>query len=173
MPKAARIKNPEAIYHVMARSITEFDMFKEDEDKNYFLDLLKICKEKYQCRVYAYCLMTNHYHILLDTNGFDISKFMKSLNQRYVKYINKKYRRRGHLLADRFNSKIVTNSEYALTVSAYIHNNEKTFLSTRIKYLNILFHQWEFILVNKKIKGNLIDTDFILGILMKKMKRWQ
>jgi putative transposase len=115
---------------VMARSIPEFDLFPCDEDKTYFLNLLQNCKEKYHCRVYSYCLMTNHYHLLLDMNGFDISKFMKSLNLRHVKYINKKYKnkkykRRGHLLDERFNSKLVKDSEGLLTVSAYIHNNTK------------------------------------------------
>jgi putative transposase len=163
MPRAARIKDPEAIYHVMARSITEFDMFPADEDKNHFLDLLKICKEKYRCRVYAYCLMTNHFHIMLDTNGFDISKFMKSLNQRYVRYINKKYSRRGHLLAERFNSKIVTNSEYALTVSAYIHNNVKDLPGYSNRVFEYPFSSMGIYLGKLKDRRNLIDTDFILG----------
>jgi hypothetical protein len=51
MPRAARIKEPEAVYHVMARSITEFDMFHDNEDKDMFLELLKACKEKYLCRI--------------------------------------------------------------------------------------------------------------------------
>jgi putative transposase len=163
MPRVARIKNPEAIYHVMARSITEFDLFPEDDDKNYFLDLLKICKEKCRCSVYAYCLMTNHYHILLDTNGFDISKFMKSLNQRYVKYINKKYHRRGHLLADRFNSKIVTNSEYALTVSAYIHNNCKDISEYSNRVFEYPYSSMGIYIGKQKDRRNIINTDFILG----------
>ena len=91
MSRAARIKNPDGIYHVMARSIPEFDLFPSDEDKSHFLDLLQLCKEKYHCSIYAYCLMTNHYHLTIATNGYDISEFMKSLNLRYVKYINKVY----------------------------------------------------------------------------------
>lgn len=163
MPRAARIKSPEAIYHVMARSITEFDMFRDDEDKRYFLDLLSVCKEKFHCRVYSYCIMTNHFHILLDTNGYDISTFMKSLNQRYVKYINKKYQRRGHLLADRFNSKIVTNSEYALTVSAYIHNNVKDIPRYANNIFDYPYSSMGIYLGKQKDKRNLINTEFILG----------
>ena len=125
MPRAARIKDPTAIYHTMSRSITEFDMFPDDSDKERFLDLLQKYKEKYQCKVYGYCLMTNHYHLIIDTCGFDISKFMKSLNQSYVKYINKKYKRRGHLLTERFNSKIISTNDYMMTVSAYIWSHSK------------------------------------------------
>lgn len=162
MPRTARIKNPEAVYHVMARSITEFDMFPKDEDKNHFLDLLKKCVEKWHCKVYAYCLMTNHYHILLDTNGFDISSFMKSLNQRYVRYINKKYGRIGHLLADRFNSKVVTNREYALTVSAYIHNNAKDISEYSSKVSEYPFSSMGIYIGKQKDERNLVDKDFIL-----------
>jgi putative transposase len=170
MPRAARIKNPEAIYHVMARSITEFDMFPEDEDKDHFLDLLKTCKDKFHCRVYAYCLMTNHFHILLDTNGYDISKFMKSLNQRYVRYINKKYNRRGHLLAERFYSKIITNSEYALTVSAYIHNNSKDIPGYSNRVFEYPYSSMMIYLGKQKDRRDLIDTDFILGIVNERNK---
>ena len=123
MPRTARIKHPEAIFHIMAHSITEFDLFPSDEDKDCFLDLLQKFKEKHQGIVYGYCLMTNHYHILIDFNGYDISKFMKSLNQSYVRYINKKYKRKGHLLTERFHSKIIESDKYLMTVSAYIHNN--------------------------------------------------
>ena len=123
MPRSARKKSPGAVYHVMARSITEFNFFQDEVDKNHFLDILKECKEECECKIFGYCLMTNHYHIIIDPNGFDLSVFMKRLNLTYVKYINKKNSRRGSLLAERFNSKIIDNPEYALTVSAYIHNN--------------------------------------------------
>ena len=171
MPRAARIKNPEAIYHVMARSITEFDMFRDDEDKSYFLDLLSVCKEKFHSRVYSYCIMTNHFHILLDTSGYDISTFMKSLNQRYVKYINKKYGRRGHLLAERFNSKIITSSEYALTVSAYIHNNVKDIPEYTNNIFEYPYSSMGIYLGKQKDKRNLIDTGFILGCIDEKDKQ--
>lgn len=171
MPRAARMKDPEAIYHVMARSITEFDMFPDAEDKNYFLDLLKLCKEKYNCKVYAYSLMTNHYHILLDTNGYDISKFMKVLNQRYVRYINKKYKRKGHLLADRFNSKIITNTEYALTASVYIHNNAKDIPGYQNKAHEYPYSSMPIYINKSKDKRNLVDVEFILSCINENDKK--
>ena len=125
MSRAGRIKEPSAIYHVMSRSITEFDLFKDDSDKERFLDILNKYKEKLHSKVYGFCLMTNHYHIILDTCGYDISEFMKRLNLSYVNYIKYKYKRRGHLMADRFSSKIIDSDEYLLTVSAYVHNNCK------------------------------------------------
>jgi putative transposase len=162
MPRAARIKHPAAIYHVMSRSISEFDMFTDNSDKEYFLDLLQKCKEKFDGKIYGYCLMTNHYHLIIDTCGYDISKFMKSLNQTYVRYINKKYNRRGHLLTERFNSKIIDTDEYLLTVSAYIHNNVKDLPEFNGQEYDYSYSSMGIYLNKKKDKRNLVDTDFIL-----------
>lgn len=163
MPRAARIKEPTAIYHTMSRSITEFDLFPDNSDKEYFLDLLEKYVMKLHCKVYGYCLMTNHYHLIVDPCGYDISKFMKSLNQTYVKYINKKYKRRGHLLADRFNSKIVDTSEYMLTVSAYVHNNPKDLPEYNGKEFEYPYSSMRIYLGKWKDKRRILDTDFILG----------
>lgn len=163
MPRAARIKDPTAVYHTMSRSITEFDLFPDNADKERFLDILQELKEKYQCKIYGYCLMTNHYHLHIDTCGFDISMFMKSLNQSYVKHINGKYNRRGHLLAERFNSKIVDTDEYALTVSAYIHNNSKDLPNYAGKEFEYPYSSMGIYLGKIKDKRNLVDTDFVLG----------
>ncbi|MDP4094292.1 MAG: transposase, partial [Bacillota bacterium] len=163
MPRAGRIKNPEAIYHVMSRSISEFNLFPENSDKDKFLDILQECMNKYNCKTYAYCLMTNHYHLMLDTCGFDISKFMKSLNQRYVKYVNKTYKRRGHLLDERFSSKIIDSEEYLLTVSAYIHNNPKDLPEYNGKESEYQYSSMGIYLGKRKDKRGIVDTDFILG----------
>ena len=162
MPRAARIKDPKAIYHTMSRSITEFDLFPDNSDKERFLDLFQKYKEKFHCKVYGFCLMTNHYHLIIDTCGFDISKFMKSLNQTYVKYINRKYKRRGHLLAERFNSKIINTQEYMMTVSSYIHNNPKDLPGYNGKEYEYPYSSMGFYLGKQKDKRELVDIDFIL-----------
>lgn len=125
MARKARIRSTEGIYHVSSHSIRELDMFQRDEDKDYFLTLLSTLISKYEVKIYAYCLMSNHYHLIIDTCGLDISKLMMILNLRYVKYINKKYNRRGPLLDGRFFSKPVNNMNYLIYLSAYIHNNPK------------------------------------------------
>lgn len=163
MPRTARIKDPTAVYHIMSRSISEFDLFPDDSDKDCFLDLLQKYKEKFHSKIYGYCLMSNHYHLLIDTCGFDISKFMKCLNQTYVKYINRKYNRRGHLLADRFNSKIVNSDEYILTVSAYIHNNSKDLPGYAGREFDYPYSSMAIYLGKQKDKRCLINTDFVLG----------
>lgn len=168
MPRAARIKRELAIYHVMSRSISEFDLFPEDSDKDRFLDILKKYKEMFKCKVYGYCLMTNHYHIIIDTCGYDISNFMKRLNLSYVSYIKFKYGRRGHLLAERFNSKIIDSDEYLLTVSAYIHNNAKDLPGFAGREFEYPYSSMGFYTGKRKDIRGLVDTGFILSSINEK-----
>ena len=162
MPRAARKKDPMAIYHTMSRSINEFNMFPDNSDREYFLDILQELKEKYCCKIYGYCLMTRHYHLIVDTNGYDISKFMKSLNQKYVIYINKKYNRRGHLLSERFNSKIINTAEYMLIASSYIHNNPKDLKEYTGREYEYPYSSMGIYLGKQKDTRNIVTTDYIL-----------
>lgn len=123
MPRLPRQKSPDSIYHVMCRSISEVDLFKEDKDKEYYLSLLKGYQEVFAFKVYAYCLMDNHCHFIIDVNGADISRILHGLNHRYALHFNKKYGRHGHLFQDRFKSIIVDNDQYLITLSGYIHAN--------------------------------------------------
>lgn len=170
MSRPARKSDPTAIYHVMSRSITEFDMFPDSSDKECFLDLLKKYKGKYLCKIYGYCLMSNHYHLIIDACGADISKFMKSLNQSYVRYINKKYNRKGHLLADRFNSKIIDCDEYLLTVSAYIHNNCKDIPQYNGREDEYPYSSMGIYMGKMKDKRELVDTEYVLRRVNEKDK---
>ncbi len=163
MPRTARKKDPTAIYHIMAHSISEFDLYPDNSDKEYFLDTLQKYKKKHDCKIYSYCLMSNHYHILIDTNGYDISKFMKSLNQAYVRYINRKYSRKGHLLTERFHSKIIESDDYLLTVSAYIHSNPKDLPEYKGREFSYPYSSMIYYLGKAKDKRNLVDTGFILS----------
>jgi putative transposase len=123
MPRTARDKSPDAMYHIMSRSISELDLFRSDEDKERYMSTVKRYKDKYDVKIYAYCLMDNHSHLLIDSNGADISKVMQGINQSYARYYNKKYSRYGHLFQDRFKSKVVKNNGYFVRLSAYIHKN--------------------------------------------------
>ena len=123
MPRCARVKSYDAIYHIMVRSISEVDLFRSEEDKEAYLGYMKKYQKVYEFRVYAYCLMDNHAHFIIDANGADISKIMHSINFSYAQFYNRRYERHGHLFQDRFKSKIVKNERYMIALSAYIHNN--------------------------------------------------
>ncbi len=123
MPRRAREKCEYSTYHTMIRGNNRQNIFVDEEDRLQYLKILKRYKEQYKAEVYAYCLMTNHVHLLIYDNGQDISKIMKGLNQTYVRYFNKKYNRCGHLFQDRFTSVMVKRDNYFVEVSKYIHLN--------------------------------------------------
>jgi putative transposase len=123
MPRMARRKTNDSIFHIMCRSISEVNLFKNDDDKNKYMSLIKKYQKIYEFRVLGYCMMDNHVHLLIDVNGADISSIMHSINFSYAQYFNKVHKRHGHLFQDRFKSKIITDDRYLFSVSAYIHTN--------------------------------------------------
>ena len=123
MPRIARQKTYDAIYHIMCRSITEINLFKDHFDKRSYLGFIKKYQKLFKFRVYGYCLMDNHVHLIIDANGSDISKAMHGINFSYAQYFNRKHGRHGHLFQDRFKSKIVKSERYLFALSAYVHNN--------------------------------------------------
>ena len=125
MPRCARVKTNNSIFHVMIRSISEIDLFKDDADKKEYLMKMREYQLLYGFKVYAYCLMDNHAHFVIDANGSDISKVMHSINFSYAMKFNRKYKRHGHLFQDRFKSKIVKDERNLIALTAYIHNNPK------------------------------------------------
>ena len=162
MPRLARVKNHFGIYHIMVRGITEVPLFRNSEDKDIYLKLVRKFKQMYLFKIYAYCLMTTHGHFIIDCNGADISKLMKSINQSYSSYINIKYKRRGHVFQDRFKSKLITDEKYLITLSMYIHNNPsdlKNFKSCIEKYK---YSSLGIFLDLSSDTHNILDKDFIL-----------
>ncbi len=155
MPRTARVKPNYSTHHIMMRSIKELNLFAQDDDKIKYLAIIKKYQVKYDFKIYAYCLMNNHGHLILDSCGADISKIMHSINLSYARYFNKKYDRYGHVFQDRFKSKVIHNSSYMITLSAYIHNNPRDIS----KYKDAVDH-YPF----SSLKEYLKDTD-TFGIL--------
>ena len=164
MPRRARTKSHEFIYHIMCRSISEFNLFRDDDDKNYYLDILKKYCGKFHCTVFAYCLMDSHLHIQLDPQGFDLSRFMHSVNLSYAVYYNLKYKRHGHVFQGRFESKVISSDRYNLAVNAYIHNNPKDVEGYRGREFSYPFSSMGIYLGIRKDYRGLVDTGFILGL---------
>ncbi|ESU34241.1 hypothetical protein G3A_02100 [Bacillus sp. 17376] len=123
MARKARVKSSSGIYHVMFRGVNRQDIFHDDDDRRRFLEILKKYKKKMGLQVYAWCLMSNHIHVLLKEGEESISATMKRVGVSYAVYYNWKYRTSGHVFQNRFNSEIVENDAYFLTVVRYIHQN--------------------------------------------------
>lgn len=163
MSRTPRKKGLSNIHHIMSRSISEINLFNDYKDKDRFLKIIKKYQQIYMFSIYSYVLMDTHYHIQVYDNGADISKFMKSINQSYAQYYNKKYSRHGHVFADRFKSKPIEKDSYAITTSAYIHNNPKD-----IKVYKDCVHKYKYSSlrayagIHSKY-SDLVDTNFILN----------
>lgn len=171
MPRIARIKSNTAIYHIMARSISEVNLFKDDEDKEKYLYILKDYQNIYNFKVYAYCLMDNHLHIVIDSNGADISKIMHCINFKYASYFNRKYDRHGHLFQDRFRSKIVHNERYLFSLTAYIHNNPSDLPGYENSIENYYFSSLGVYIGLKKDSLKLLDYKFVLCLLRENLRK--
>lgn len=123
MPRCARRKSETGVYHIMIRGINKEKIFIDDEDCRRFLKTLKDCKEISRFKLYAYCLMGNHVHLLLQEGDENIDLIVKRIGSRYVYWFNAKYQRVGHLFQDRYKSEPVDNDEYFLSALRYIHCN--------------------------------------------------
>ena len=128
MPRTARKKDKNRPHHIMSRSIPELNLFTCNEDKEYYLSLMKTAAQVYRITIIAYCLMDNHTHLMVHPYGGNISKFMKNINNIYAKYYNRTYDRRGHLYEGRFKNIIIKDEVQLLRTSTYIHNNPKSLL---------------------------------------------
>lgn len=123
MPRGARIKSSTGIYHVVQRGNERANIFRDTEDKMKFINILRSKKGKMTFTVYAFCLMDNHIHLLINEGEDEIGNIMKSINVSYVTYFNKKYDRIGHLFQGRFKSEAVESDSYFINVLRYIHQN--------------------------------------------------
>ncbi|MGI6413308.1 MAG: transposase [Syntrophomonadaceae bacterium] len=122
MPRAAREKSSTGIYHVMFRGINR-QIIEDDEDYQKYLETLKTYQEKSDYIIYAYCLMSNHVHLLIKEVTEDLGIVFRRIGASYVYWYNWKYGRRGHLFQDRYKSEIIETDSYFLTVLRYIHQN--------------------------------------------------
>jgi len=118
-----RIEYPGAFYHVTARGNEKKDIFKSRKDREKFLSYLESATQRYGAVIHAYCLMSNHYHLLLETPQSNLSQIMKHINSSYTTYFNIKRKRAGHLLQGRFKAILVEADAYATELSRYIHLN--------------------------------------------------
>jgi len=121
MVRPIRIEYEGATYHVFSKGNREEYIF-DDEDKKYFLTCLEKGAEKYNVDVFAYCIMGNHYHLLIQTREANLSSFMHYLGSSHASHIARKGWR-GHVFAGRYKSICVEKEEYLLVLSRYIHLN--------------------------------------------------
>lgn len=120
MSRPIRIEFPDALYHVTARGNRREDIFEDDEDRQKFLVILERVIAQFNWECYAWCLMDNHYHLLIQTPDGNLSKGMRQLNGVYTQASNRRHRRVGHLLQGRFKAILVDRDAYLLELARYV-----------------------------------------------------
>jgi putative transposase len=123
MPRTSRLKSESGIYHIIMRGINRQRIFFDDEDCNRFIHTLMEYKDVCGFKIYTYCLMENHMHLLLHECKELLGTIMRRICSSYVFWYNKKYDRIGYLFQDRFKSEPVEDDTYFLTVLRYILQN--------------------------------------------------
>lgn len=123
MSRKAREKSNTGIYHIILRGINRQIIFEDHEDYKKFIQTIKDYKEISGYEIYAYCLMSNHIHLLMKEGEEDLGIVFRRIGAKYVYWYNCKYTRSGHLFQDRYKSEAVENDKYFMTVLRYIHQN--------------------------------------------------
>ena len=123
MTRPLRLEFPGAFYHIVNRGNAQGKIFLNNRDREKFLEYLRDSVERFALIVHAYCLMDNHYHLIVETPDANISRALQWLNVSYAVYFNKKRKRIGHLFQGRFKALIVNADEYLQVLSRYIHLN--------------------------------------------------
>jgi len=123
MARPLRIQFPGAFYHITSRGNERKDIFKSRADREKFLSYLESVVLRYQAVIHVYCLMSNHFHLLLETPSGNLSAIMRHINGSYTTYYNIKRARSGHLFQGRFKALLVDADAYAKELSRYIHLN--------------------------------------------------
>ena len=120
MSRPIRIEFPDAVYHVTSRGDRREPIVDDDQDRHLFLDTLAQVINQYRWLCYAWCLMDNHYHLLIQTPEANLSKGMRQLNGVYTQASNRRHQRVGHLFQGRFKAILVDREAYLLELSRYI-----------------------------------------------------
>lgn len=120
MPRQPRIQFEDAIYHLTSRGVSRSRIFGDTADYECFIRLMHKVVKGYTWTCHGFCLMTNHFHLIIETPRMNLSEGMQELNGAYACYYNKKYGRVGHLFQNRFHSAIVTKDAHFLELIRYI-----------------------------------------------------
>jgi putative transposase len=123
MTRPLRIQYPDAWYHVMNRGRHGESIYNDEQDYQAFIDLLKETGSMWNVRIAAYCLMTNHYHLLIQTPKAKLDRCMRHINGIYTQRYNRKHHMDGQLFRGRYKAILVDADNYLLEIVRYIHRN--------------------------------------------------
>ncbi len=164
MARQWRIEYKGAIYHILSRGNQKQAIFKDDKDREAFIDVIKEAVKRFSIEVYAYVLMGNHYHLMLKTQDPNLSKTMQWIGTAYTRRYHLRHKECGHLFQGRFKSVIVEDETYLLRLSYYIHRNplRAGMVSRLIDYRWSSYAAYAY-QNHQQRKPGWLNTDFILS----------
>ncbi len=123
MSRPLRLEFEGALYHVLARGNDRRDVFRDDRDRERYLERLRHYRERFGFRILAYCLMSNYVHLVLEAGRTPLSRVMLGLQGSYTQWFNRRHRRSGHLFQGRYKAFLVEQDEYVKALVRYVHEN--------------------------------------------------
>jgi REP-associated tyrosine transposase len=121
LPRSALPQN--GVYHVTARGVNRCWIFEDDDDRRSFVTVLRTMRSRLHWRCHAYCLMGNHYHLVVEAYLQQISKGLHLLNGFHAQRFNERHGRVGHLFGDRFHTQVIRDEEHLAGACLYVWNN--------------------------------------------------
>lgn len=169
MPRSARLDVPDVLQHVMARGIEGRDIFRDTKDREAFLKRLSDLVTKGNVQLLAWCLMPNHFHLLLRTHGMSLAAMMRRLMTGYAVWHNRRHDRKGHLFQNRYKSIVVEEAPYFLELVRYIHLNPvRGKIVDSVTQLDRYPYAGHAVLMGyHKFKGQ--DVEWVMGSFGKRM----
>jgi putative transposase len=163
MPRSARLDVPDVLQHVMARGIEGRNIFRDAKDRQAFLKRLSDLVTEGNVQLLAWCLMPNHFHLLLRTHGMSLATMMRRLMTGYAVWHNRRHDRKGHLFQNRYKSIVVEEDPYFLELVRYIHLNPvRSHIVETISQLDRYPYAGHAVLLgNRKFKGQ--DVEWVLA----------
>jgi putative transposase len=120
MARPLRIEYDGAVYHITSRGNAKKPIYKEDEDRRIFLEVLHRANTRYNWLCHVYCLMNNHYHLIIETPDGNLSQGMRQLNGVYTQLFNKRHNRVGHIFQGRYKAILIQKESHLLEASRYV-----------------------------------------------------
>ena len=162
MARPLRIEYSGAVYHITSRGNARKKIYSDDEDRKNFFGVLETVLKKYNWLCHAYCLMDNHYHLLVETRDANLSIGMRQLNGVYTQFYNRRHRRPGHIFQGRYKAILVDKDNYLLELSRYVVLNP-----VRAKLVELPEHwKWSSYAATAGLKKvpDYLSVDWILGV---------
>ncbi|MFA9397649.1 MAG: transposase [Clostridiaceae bacterium] len=166
MGRTHRKESPTGLDHIMSKGLVECTLFRDNSDKDKYLELLNKYKEINNMEIYGYCIMSTHVHLIIKSKSkINLSAFMKSVNQSYASYYNKKYNRIGPVFFDRFKNVPILTNKQTKNVSLYIHRNPKDIPGYKHNAEKYKYSSLAIYIGSKEDTMGLLHPNYIAAIL--------